>query len=209
MNIKEFFIRVGLFIISIFIGIIIYETIVKWGVANFILINMDGTTGTIIMLFFRVSVVFFSYVLLLMSFKMKITKPVKYILWIAYLGTIFLLLFARKAQYNSINLSLHRVLRELHGRRSQIYFIGNILFFVPFGYLFRKLNFFIMVLIALCMEFTIETMQHITGRGVFDIGDIITNMTGILLGYIVVNLIRYIKKMVEKNQNYKRRVGRV
>ncbi|MGL5635121.1 MAG: VanZ family protein [Sarcina sp.] len=200
MNIKEFFIRVGLFIVSIFIGIIIYETIVKWGVANFILINMDGTRGDIIMLFFRVSVVFFSYVLLLMAFKLKITKPVKYILWIAYLGTIFLLLFARKAQYSGINLNLHRVARELQGRRSQIYFVGNILFFIPFGYLFRKLNFFIMFFVALCMEFTIEMMQHITRRGVFDIGDIITNMTGILLGYIIVNLIIYIKKMMEKNK---------
>ena len=204
MNMKEMLTRIGLFIVSIFIGIIIYETFVKWGVSNFILIKMSDMRGKIILDFLKVSTVVLIYVLLLLAVNLKVTKIAQIILWIAYFGTMFLLLFARKTEYGGINLNPFRIIQELHGMRNKIYFVGNILFFMPFGFLFRKLNFFIMLFVGGCMEFTIEMMQHITKRGMFDICDIMINMAGIVSGYIIVNIIRFI---LNRREVSKRRRG--
>ena len=204
MNMKEILIRIGLFIVSIFVAIIIYETFVKWGVANFILIKMTDQRGKIIMDFFRVGTVVLIYALLLLSVGLRVTKPAQTVLWIAYLGTIFLLLFARKTEYGGVNLDPFKIVQELHGMRSKIYFVGNILFFVPFGYLFRKLNFFIMILVAFCMEFTIEMSQHITRRGMFDVCDIMINMVGIVSGYIIVHIIKWILRSKERSRRRRR-----
>ena len=205
MSAKEIFTRIALFIASIIISVIIYETIVKWGVSHFILIKMTDIRGKIIMEFFRVGSVVLIYALILLGLGMKITKPFSVILWIAYLGTVFLLLFARKMQYTEVNLDPFKILHELHGMRNKIYFVGNIVFFIPFGYLFRKLNFFIMIFVSLCMEFTIEVGQHITRRGVCDICDVMVNMTGILIGYIAYHIIRVILKKKKKEEKIGRR----
>ena len=204
MNMKEILTRIGLFIVSIFVAIIIYETFVKWGVTNFILIKMSDQRGKIIMDFFKVGTVVLIYALLLLSVKLRVTKPAQTVLWIAYLGTIFLLLFARKTNYGGVNLDPFKIIDELHGMRAKIYFVGNILFFMPFGYLFRKLNFFIMLLVSLCMEFTIEMSQHITRRGMFDVCDIMINMTGIVAGYIIVHIIRVILRSKERSRRRRR-----
>lgn len=204
MNMKEILTRIGLFIVSIFIGIIIYETFVKWGVSNFILIKMSDMRGKIILDFLKVSTVVLIYVLLLLAVNLRVTKIAQIILWIAYFGTMFLLLFARKTEYGGINLNPFRIIQELHGMRNKIYFVGNILFFMPFGFLFRKLNFFIMLFVGCCMEFTIEMMQHITKRGMFDICDIMINMAGIVSGYIIVNIIRFILNRGEVSKRRRR-----
>lgn len=204
MNMKEMLTRIGLFIVSIFIGIIIYETFVKWGVSNFILIKMSDMRGKIILDFLKVSTVVLIYVLLLLAVNLRVTKIAQIILWIAYFGTMFLLLFARKTEYGGINLNPFRIIQELHGMRNKIYFVGNILFFMPFGFLFRKLNFFIMLFVGGCMEFTIEMMQHITKRGMFDICDIMINMAGIVSGYIIVNIIRFILNRREVSKRRRR-----
>ncbi|WP_297522234.1 VanZ family protein [uncultured Clostridium sp.] len=204
MNMKEILTRIGLFIVSIFVAIIIYETFVKWGVTNFILIKMSDQRGKIIMDFFKVGTVVLIYALLLLSVKLRVTKPAQTVLWIAYLGTIFLLLFARKTNYGGVNLDPFKIIDELHGMRAKIYFVGNILFFMPFGYLFRKLNFFIMLLVSLCMEFTIEMSQHITRRGMFDVCDIMINMTGIVAGYIIVHIIRVVLRSKERSRRRRR-----
>ncbi|MGL4656731.1 MAG: VanZ family protein [Sarcina sp.] len=205
MNMKEILTRIGLFIVSVFIAIIIYETFVKWGVTNFILIKMNDIRGRIIMDFLRVGTVVLIYAMLLLSVGLRVTKPAQIILWIAYLGTMFLLLFARKTHYGEVNLDPFKIVQELHGIRNKIYFVGNVLFFVPFGFLFRKLNFFIMLLVGFCMEFTIEMMQHITRRGVFDICDIMINMTGIVAGYIIFHIVKFI--LDKKEQSRRRRRG--
>ena len=204
MNMKEILTRIGLFIVSIFVAIIIYETFVKWGVTNFILIKMSDQRGKIIMDFFKVGTVVLIYALLLLSVKLRVTKPAQTVLWIAYLGTIFLLLFARKTNYGGVNLDPFKIIDELHGMRAKIYFVGNILFFMPFGYLFRKLNFFIMIFVSLCMEFTIEMSQHITRRGMFDVCDIMINMTGIVAGYIIVHIIRVVLRSKERSRRRRR-----
>ena len=59
---------------------------------------------------------------------------------------------------------------------------GNILMFVPFGFLgivFTKLNnFWILIL-----DFIVESLQYFTRLGVFDIDDVILNTVGAAIGF--------------------------
>ncbi len=75
--------------------------------------------------------------------------------------------------------------------------LGNVIPFIPFGFLlpvvWRKANTFMKVFIfGISFILLIEIFQFLTRLGSFDIDDIILNMAGIIIGYLmiwVVNLI--------------------
>ena len=64
---------------------------------------------------------------------------------------------------------------------------GNILIFVPFGFLgivFPKLNqFWILILDFLFAIIILESFQYFTRLGVFDIDDVILNTVGVAIGF--------------------------
>lgn len=64
---------------------------------------------------------------------------------------------------------------------------GNILIFVPFGFLgivFPKLNqFWILILDFLFAIIIVESLQYFTRLGVFDIDDVILNTVGVSIGF--------------------------
>lgn len=64
---------------------------------------------------------------------------------------------------------------------------GNILIFVPFGFLgivFPKLNqFWILILDFLFAIIIVESFQYFTRLGVFDIDDVILNTVGVAIGF--------------------------
>ena len=68
--------------------------------------------------------------------------------------------------------------------------LGNIVPFMPFGFLlpiaFRKINLFWKVIgVGFVVDLSIEVFQYITKIGSFDVDDIILNMIGIVLGYLL------------------------
>lgn len=72
--------------------------------------------------------------------------------------------------------------------------IGNILLFLPLGFLlpllFRKSrNFFVMFLIGSFTSFVIETLQYEYAHRIFDIDDVFLNVTGTVAGWITVTII--------------------
>lgn len=81
--------------------------------------------------------------------------------------------------------------------------IGNIALFIPFGYLITdmikeragKCNLFITGIITLLTSLSIEIIQMFIGRS-FDVDDIILNITGGLIGFIVFIIIRSIYKRI-------------
>lgn len=66
--------------------------------------------------------------------------------------------------------------------------IGNIIIFIPMGIFIKNMktkkvyHFILAILIIIC----IETLQYITQIGVFDIIDILLNIIGTLIGYMIV-----------------------
>jgi len=100
--------------------------------------------------------------------------------------------------FNSIRTSLF----NFHQYNFNTWFyntIGNILLFIPLGILlplvFANIKRFIQIFFLLFMgSFTIEILQYVTLLGVFDIDDIILNILGGILGYLILILIVKMKK---------------
>lgn len=83
--------------------------------------------------------------------------------------------------------------------------IGNLAIFMPFGYLvprvFRENSWHIPGFIltsfhAMLFSLVVELLQLLTKVGVFDVDDIILNLAGAMLGYIVHSIIKGIAKKI-------------
>lgn len=74
-------------------------------------------------------------------------------------------------------------------KRAFVYlFFGNILWFVPFGFLLRRVTGTTVakaVLFGFLLSLCIETMQFIFGVGVFEIDDLLLNTVGTLSGAVL------------------------
>lgn len=83
--------------------------------------------------------------------------------------------------------------------------IGNIVAFIPFGFLLpcikeRCRNFFILLLNAFLFVLGIEVFQLFSAFGIFDVDDILLNCFGAALGWICFVIFRYLLKKRNMNQ---------
>ncbi len=84
--------------------------------------------------------------------------------------------------------------------------VGNILAFVPFGFLLPYVhkwgkNFFVMLLNAFLLVLGIEVFQLFSAFGAFDVDDIILNCLGAVWGYLFYIIFEAIKrKQIRKNK---------
>ena len=71
-------------------------------------------------------------------------------------------------------------------KRTFVYlFFGNMIWFVPFGFLLRRITAIKaekIILLGFCLSFFIETMQLVFGVGVFETDDLLLNTFGAALG---------------------------
>ena len=73
--------------------------------------------------------------------------------------------------------------------------LGNILLFIPAGWLIPKLwkkqeNFFRFFLTCTCAIFLVEILQLFTLLGSFDVDDLILNLSGMTLGFILYHIFK-------------------
>lgn len=77
-------------------------------------------------------------------------------------------------------------------------FLGNILWFVPFGFLlpciFKKSTFLKTVFYGFAFSLAIESMQLVFKMGVFEIDDLLLNTFGTALGYFVFSAASFLKR---------------
>lgn len=83
------------------------------------------------------------------------------------------------------NLNPLLLLDQLKSFDGVITAILNVILFMPIGYLFKNNKFGTLIAIMLPIEFMIESTQLIFKVGVFDVDDIILNIIGISLGYLL------------------------
>lgn len=81
--------------------------------------------------------------------------------------------------------------------------IGNVVAFIPFGYLLpqlpkKKLGVFFTVLFSLEFSLVVEIIQLITRKGSFDVDDLILNTLGGFVGFIIYKLIILSSAKAEK-----------
>lgn len=80
---------------------------------------------------------------------------------------------------------------------------GNILGFIPLGLIFPILfmalrSFFKTIIAVLFVSLIFELIQRYTGLGIFDVDDLILNLTGGIAGYILYQVIRPVLKSQSK-----------
>ena len=138
--------------------------------------------------------------------RKTLQKTIYYILFVIYGLTMLWLLFGRQ-QYHREMMDMLVNLRPLKTIRAYLYVLqnreeayllriaafnlfGNVVLFIPYGiflpYLFRRMRALWKVMVAdVVTVVCVELLQIATLRGSCDVDDLILNMMGILIGYIV------------------------
>lgn len=133
--------------------------------------------------------------------KIIIYKELKTLVAIIYIFSLFYLVTTTDFESYSNNFIPFKEMTRYH-LSSKLFFrnvIGNIILFVPFGYLVtdmiiekaHKCHFFIPITITFITSLLIEIIQMNIGRS-FDIDDIILNILGAIIGWASFKLLHYI-----------------
>ena len=105
------------------------------------------------------------------------------LLWVIYFLVMIILLFFRVYHDTNINLNLLELFNFETTSLSQT--ILNLILFIPIGYWLKHLKISSVLLISLLLITSIELLQFVSHRGVFDVVDILINTIGIMIGYII------------------------
>ena len=122
------------------------------------------------------------------------------LLWITVLGRD-----PQTAANGFAELSLQRMIslwKDVFDRGLTGNFLGNIALFLPVGFLVpmasdRKKSARVL-LTGLIVSLLLETLQLVTGRGVFDVADVLLNFTGTAAGLIIYRCFLLGKRRMEK-----------
>ncbi len=111
--------------------------------------------------------------------------------FITYLLILFRLVTSQDiSAYNSTNLMPFREILRYDIGTTGFYkqVVGNILLFIPFGYFVTAYcnikNLGTITVVTMLSSFVIELVQHFIGRS-FDVDDIILNVVGGILGFLI------------------------
>ena len=156
-----------------------------------------------------------------MKKRERTTQPFLRFLFLLYCAVMLWLLFGRSSGWidglnyremlgQNINLTplftiqnyLHVVLHhsnEALVTHCVINLLGNVLLFIPAGWLLPKLwtkqrNFILFLLTCTLTIFLIEVLQLFTLLGSFDVDDLILNLFGMTFGFVGFHLLRALKK---------------
>lgn len=135
--------------------------------------------------------------------KFNIYEELMNLLFIIYILCLFHVVTYQDVNYGTNNfIPFKEMFRyDLGSYKFYKNIIGNIILFLPYGffvsnYLDSK-KIFRPIILSLILSFTIETVQYYIGR-VFDIDDIILNVIGAMLGYLIYKLFNFIKTKFSK-----------
>lgn len=120
------------------------------------------------------------------------TVPV--VLFCIYLAAIFLITLLSRENGSRIGVDLKLFATWGINPRNNAFVVENVLLFIPFGFLSclvsRKMrHFFRCSLFGATVSAGVESLQLLTGRGYFQLDDILTNILGTMLGCTVFLLI--------------------
>ena len=104
-------------------------------------------------------------------------------LWCIYFLVMAFFLFGRQKIGSIINMNIMEMFNFNQFNILQV--LMNFLFFMPIGYLLRKLKLAYSVIDGFLIVLAIETIQLISQRGIFDIVDVVIDTLSILTGYLI------------------------
>ena len=136
-----------------------------------------------LLILFGQTLIFYGSSYLLLNPSHRIPTFVLRLLWVIYFLVMILLLFFRVYHDNNINLNILELFNFETTNLSQT--ILNLILFIPIGYWLKHLKISSVLLISLLLITSIELLQFVSHRGVFDVVDILINTIGIMIGYII------------------------
>ena len=136
-----------------------------------------------LLILFGQTLIFYGSSYLLLNPAHRIPAFILQLLWIIYFLVMILLLFFRVYHDNNINLNLLELFNFETTNLSQT--ILNLILFIPIGYWLKHLKISSVLLISLLLITSIELLQFVSHRGIFDVVDILIDTFGIMIGYII------------------------
>lgn len=134
-----------------------------------------------------------------LRFRSVFKKSMLVFLFTCYIYMVIAITLLSRAEGSNDSLNL-QLFSTFDGRiGNQIFLIENVILFIPFGVVYGIIwkkwkGFFATTFFACSCSFCIELMQYMTGRGKFEIDDILTNTVGALLGYLCIKVIKFFQR---------------
>lgn len=168
--------------VSFFISFLIFYNVTSSVISYFFQGSFKFEQILYVLVYLGQSILF--YLLSQLLFKETISKQLIQFMWCLYACVMVVLLFSRPYLGASVNLNLLKLIdMNLYSFFQNMF---NFLFFIPIGFVFKRNNSKKRVLIiSLIFVVLLETLQLVFMRGVFDIVDILCNVSGIFAGFIV------------------------
>lgn len=122
--------------------------------------------------------------------KFQLHKEIIYLLAIIYLLCLFRVVTFQDSNYGTSNFTpFKEIFRyDIGSHKFMRNVMGNIILFIPYGflasYLLNNKKFSVITILTVIASLTIETVQYYIGR-VFDIDDIILNVIGGIVGFLI------------------------
>ena len=136
-----------------------------------------------LLILFGQTLIFYGGSYLLLNPSHRIPTFVLRLLWVIYFLVMILLLFFRVYHDNNINLNILELFNFKTTNLSQT--ILNLILFIPIGYWLKHLKISSVLLLSLVLITSIELLQFVSHRGIFDVVDILINTIGIMIGYLI------------------------
>ncbi|MBQ7926336.1 MAG: VanZ family protein [Lachnospiraceae bacterium] len=124
-------------------------------------------------------------------------------LLVAYGLTIFLITFLSREDSGATGMYMEPFSSWGINARNNAYFIENILLFIPLGFFYgwvvkMRSSCIASLLLGISFSFCIESLQLVTGRGVFQVDDILTNGVGMLVGTLLFQTVNWVYRRRDK-----------
>ena len=138
--------------------------------------------------------------------KFLLHKEIIYLLAVIYILCLFHVVTFQDINYGEYNfIPFKEIFRYSIGSNKFIKnVLGNIILFIPFGflssYLLKNRKLGVITILTIIASGTIETVQYYIGR-VFDIDDIILNLLGGIIGFLIYIGIDAIRNKVKVLKN--------
>lgn len=130
----------------------------------------------------------FIYLIGIQLIEWKFSKKLTIIIYVLYFACLIFLLFGKASHVQGASFQTFDFILPFLEGNLRVITLGNIILFMPIGFLFYPLRFIPALVLALCLIFTVEGLQFIFSLGYFDTGDIFLNVLGIMLGYLLIQM---------------------
>ncbi|EUJ50972.1 VanZ family protein [Paenilisteria rocourtiae] len=129
----------------------------------------------------------------------RINKTLLVLTYMIYFAIMMGLLFGKASGAQGFSMDTFGFVDTFLAGNLRVITIGNVLAFVPIGFLMKKLSPLMALFSAGILIFIVEGLQYALHVGYFDTGDLFLNVSGIMFGYVIIRIFASShKQMIEQ-----------